>query len=106
MLRGEKVSEKVDIYSFGVILWEIVTLSKPWSELRSIQELITKVGLKDQRLVLPEPWPEQCPRSIRTLILACFEKNPKDRPSFDEIYERMESSIREIEPGWTYAQPE
>jgi serine/threonine-protein kinase CTR1 len=105
ILRGERTSEKVDIYSYGVILWEIVTLQKPWAEIKSLQELITTVGLKDGRLKLPEPWPEGCPRSIERVIKGCFAAQPKLRPTFDEILVEVESAIREIEPGWVYIPP-
>lgn len=32
-LRGEPSDEKTDVYSFGVILWELVTMQQPWSGL-------------------------------------------------------------------------
>uniref|UniRef100_A0A7N0ZWQ7 non-specific serine/threonine protein kinase n=1 Tax=Kalanchoe fedtschenkoi TaxID=63787 RepID=A0A7N0ZWQ7_KALFE len=37
VLRNEPSNEKSDVFSFGVILWELVTESVPWSELNSLQ---------------------------------------------------------------------
>jgi serine/threonine-protein kinase CTR1 len=104
MLRGEKTTEKVDVYSFGVILWEIVTLQKPWAHIKSFQELITVVGIKDNRLALPDPWPENCPRSVEDIIRRCFLA-AKDRPSFEEIYVALEAAIQVVDPGWVYTPP-
>ena len=30
MLRNEPSDEKVDIYSYGVIVWELITMTEPW----------------------------------------------------------------------------
>jgi len=37
VIRGELSSEKCDVFSFGVILWELVTLQQPWRQLNPSQ---------------------------------------------------------------------
>ena len=37
VLRGEKFDETSDLYSFGVVLWEMLTLEQPWKEVDPIQ---------------------------------------------------------------------
>jgi serine/threonine protein kinase len=37
LIRNEPFTEKCDIFSFGVIMWELCTLSKPWEGIPSVQ---------------------------------------------------------------------
>ncbi|XP_078148569.1 serine/threonine-protein kinase EDR1-like [Carex rostrata] len=52
VLRNEPADEKSDVYSYGVILWELVTQKIPWENLNFIQ-VIGAVGFMNQRLELP-----------------------------------------------------
>ena len=37
VLRSEHIDEKADVYSFGVILWEILTGKIPWEDMNPMQ---------------------------------------------------------------------
>ncbi|KAF5752130.1 serine/threonine-protein kinase pakF-like isoform X1 [Tripterygium wilfordii] len=53
VLRNEPSDEKSDVYSYGVILWELVTEKTPWDSLNSMQ-VIGAVGFMNQRLEIPK----------------------------------------------------
>lgn len=46
VLRDEPSNEKSDIYSFGVILWELATLQQPWTNLNPAQVCCLHVALQ------------------------------------------------------------
>ncbi|KAL0425330.1 UNVERIFIED_CONTAM: putative serine/threonine-protein kinase SIS8 [Sesamum radiatum] len=53
VLRNEPSNEKCDVYSFGVILWELCTLRQPWGGMNPMQ-VVGAVGFQHRRLDIPE----------------------------------------------------
>ncbi|CAN6478648.1 unnamed protein product [Victoria cruziana] len=84
VLRNEPSDEKCDVYSFGVILWEITTLRQPWAGMNPMQ-VVGAVGFQNRRLEIPE----SVDLSIAEIITKCWESDPKLRPSFAEIMEAL-----------------
>ncbi|KAJ4979785.1 hypothetical protein NE237_010565 [Protea cynaroides] len=84
VLRDEPSNEKSDIYSFGVILWELMTLQQPWSNLNPSQ-VVAAVGFKGMRLEIPSNVNPQ----VAALIKACWANEPWKRPSFSSIMESL-----------------
>ncbi|XP_062201959.1 uncharacterized protein LOC133904456 [Phragmites australis] len=84
VLRNEPSDEKSDVYSYGVILWELVTQKIPWENLNSMQ-VIGAVGFMNQRLDIPSDVDPQWTSIIRS----CWESDPQQRPSFQELLERL-----------------
>ncbi|KAJ8899587.1 hypothetical protein K2173_018561 [Erythroxylum novogranatense] len=88
VLRDEPSNEKADVYSFGVILWELATLQQPWSNLNPAQ-VVAAVGFKGKRLEIP---PDVNPQ-VAGLIEACWGNEPWKRPSFASIMESLRPLI-------------
>nr|XP_010914582.3 LOW QUALITY PROTEIN: dual specificity protein kinase shkD-like [Elaeis guineensis] len=84
VLRNEPSDEKSDVYSYGVILWELVTEKIPWDNLNSMQ-IIGAVGFMNQRLELPK---DLDPQWV-SIIESCWHSEPNLRPSFQQLLERF-----------------
>ncbi|KAL9251971.1 Serine/threonine-protein kinase EDR1-like protein [Drosera capensis] len=84
VLRNEPSSEKCDVYSFGVILWELVTLRIPWMGLNSMQ-VVGAVGFKNDRLQIPD----EVDPIVSEIIRDCWENDPNLRPSFSQLMTRL-----------------
>lgn len=79
------------MFSFGVILWELVTESIPWDHLSSLQ-VVGVVGFMDRRLDLPEGLDPL----VSSIIHDCWQSDPLKRPSFEEIIRTMKEIIHKI----------
>lgn len=80
VIRNEPCSEKVDIWSFGVVLWEMLTCEIPYKDVDS-SAIIWGVGNNSLRL----PIPSSCPDGFKLLVELCWSAKPRNRPSFRQI---------------------
>lgn len=88
LLNGSsnRVSEKVDVFSFGISMWEILTGEEPYENMHcgAIIGGIVKNTLRP-------PVPEHCDPDWRKLMEQCWSPDPDTRPSFTEITNRLRS---------------
>ncbi|KAF8412679.1 hypothetical protein HHK36_000647 [Tetracentron sinense] len=86
LLNGgsSKVSEKVDVFSFGIVLWEILTGEEPYANMHYgaiIGGIVSNT--------LRPPVPTYCDPEWRRLMEQCWAPDPMARPSFTEIASRL-----------------
>uniref|UniRef100_A0A8C0ANC3 Protein tyrosine kinase 7 (inactive) n=1 Tax=Buteo japonicus TaxID=224669 RepID=A0A8C0ANC3_9AVES len=77
----DEFSTKSDVWSFGVLMWEVFTHGEmPYTPLADDEVL---AGLQSGKTKLPQP--EGCPSRLAKLMQRCWAPSPKDRPSFSEL---------------------
>lgn len=91
-IAGMTYGLSADVYSFGLLLWEICTLQKPPAkEFRTVGYVDGKVirrGFRPSVTTL-----SSCPRKIKNLIMECLELDPHHRPTFKNIRARLEETL-------------
>jgi serine/threonine protein kinase len=100
-LDGKHAGEPSDVWSFGVLAWEVVTRQQPWAG-KSAVEMITTLMVRGQRLPMPGPPPASSPLSkdkahaatqlgLRKLMGECWHAKPAKRPSFLKLLHELEA---------------
>lgn len=80
VLEKKRYGPKVDIFSYGVILWEMATRKIPYRD-KAPQDIYDYVVLQGKRL----PYMPGIPAPVFELISRCWSADPNLRPDFSEI---------------------
>jgi serine/threonine protein kinase len=92
VMLGQAFNEKADIYSFGIVLWEILTRSEPFQEFDNFEQFRAAVCYEHRR----PPIPDDTNPKLRRLIERCWHSNPSIRPPFKEIVELLDEVIVDV----------
>lgn len=107
VIRTNTFSKASDVWSFGVVLWELLTGQVPY---RDVEPLAVAYGVAMNSLTLPVP--STCPDFFSGLMKDCWQQDPHKRPSFQGILEDLEeisdssfaqddqNSFRTLQDGW------
>ncbi|KAH8264714.1 hypothetical protein KR044_002241 [Drosophila immigrans] len=79
-------STQSDVWAFGVLCWEILTLGQQPYAARNNFEVLAHV--KDGGRLQP---PDECPEKLYSLLLQCWRCEPWERPSFRRCYNTLQS---------------
>eukprot|EP01102_Stenamoeba_stenopodia_P011123 TRINITY_DN3402_c0_g1_i3.p1 TRINITY_DN3402_c0_g1~~TRINITY_DN3402_c0_g1_i3.p1 ORF type:complete len:821 (+),score=124.66 TRINITY_DN3402_c0_g1_i3:579-3041(+) len=91
-LRGDAYSLSSDVYSYGIIIWELLTRKMPYEEMASSEQIFREITVNKTR----PKFPENAPPVLVRLSIACWDQVPEKRPSFTtivEILKELESTF-------------
>ncbi|XP_019727836.1 mitogen-activated protein kinase kinase kinase 9 isoform X1 [Hippocampus comes] len=84
VIRSSTFSKGSDVWSYGVLLWELLTGEVPF---RGIDGLAVAYGVAMNKLALPIP--STCPEPFARLMEGCWSSDPHSRPPFANILDRL-----------------
>uniref|UniRef100_A0A8C2DKK1 Mitogen-activated protein kinase kinase kinase MLT-like n=1 Tax=Cyprinus carpio TaxID=7962 RepID=A0A8C2DKK1_CYPCA len=86
VIQSLPVSETCDTYSYGVVLWEMLTREVPFKGFEGLQ-VAWLVVEKHERPTIPS----SCPASFADLMRRCWIAEPKERPQFKQVLSTLET---------------
>eukprot|EP00026_Physarum_polycephalum_P015182 Phypoly_transcript_15806.p1 GENE.Phypoly_transcript_15806~~Phypoly_transcript_15806.p1 ORF type:complete len:275 (+),score=30.70 Phypoly_transcript_15806:29-826(+) len=92
LLLNKSYNEKVDIFSFGMVMYELYTLHPPFATLDAIQAALNVI-----KNVHPQI-PNDCPAQYRNLMESCWQ-TADARPSSDQLLVSLEAMMRSEKPA-------
>lgn len=94
VFEGSSYTEKCDVFSWGIILWEVLSRRKPFDEVGGSAFRIMWAVHTGQR----PPLIEDCPAPIEQLMTQCWHKIPSERPSMHVVVKYM-TALCQYFPG-------
>lgn len=84
--KGEQLNKSCDIYSFAMVLWELVEHRIPFFEVEDEMQVVFK-AVKGERPSVSKAWPEY----LADLVQACWNADQQKRPKFLDITQSLNS---------------
>ncbi|XP_073011432.1 serine/threonine-protein kinase STY46-like [Typha latifolia] len=91
VIEHKPYDHKADVFSFGIVLWELITGKIPYEYLTPLQAAVGVVQ-KGLRPTIPN----NTRPKIANLLEKCWQQDPNERPDFSEILETLQRIAKEV----------
>eukprot|EP01123_Difflugia_compressa_P007976 TRINITY_DN2263_c0_g2_i1.p1 TRINITY_DN2263_c0_g2~~TRINITY_DN2263_c0_g2_i1.p1 ORF type:complete len:246 (-),score=47.88 TRINITY_DN2263_c0_g2_i1:123-803(-) len=87
LVEGTKTSKCSDVFSFGVILWQLYSFKIPYSECVMDIQIIYKWAKMQNQIVLSVP--DKMPKNVSDVMVNCLNWDPKQRPTSKQLLQLL-----------------
>jgi len=85
-LRSNLYSQKSDVWSFGVVIYEVITRKEPYEDIQSPVAVATRVADNTLRLEAPKMYPD-----LGLIMDSCMQYETEKRPTFSALCQQLAS---------------
>jgi serine/threonine protein kinase len=89
-LSSGEYSVKSDVWTFGIVIWEVMTGKTPHQEINMLE-----IGLLIRDKALTPKLPEDADATLKNICNMCWKKDPSQRPTFPIICDKLTRTFGE-----------
>jgi len=98
VMKGEEFGKTVDVYSFGLILWEMFTFEDPFRQYEVWDEFFKAIAVRKERPMIPK----HAPPSLSQLISTAWADDRNARPLFPSVIFQLDEVLVDLAIGNTH----
>jgi len=91
VLLKDKIDSKLDVYSFALVLWEILTRADLFSEFEDKEEFTQAITVQNVRPPLKGIHP-----ALQSIITQAWDRDPVKRPNFEDLLAMLQKALNDI----------
>lgn len=95
VIQGTNYNGKADVYSFSIIMYEILTDTIPFPLFQNQEITLFQFNSKIVNEKYRPEFTSPIKESLKKLIIQCWSADPKDRPTFEEIFNKLAFNLEE-----------
>eukprot|EP00002_Diphylleia_rotans_P026513 TRINITY_DN5290_c0_g1_i4.p1 TRINITY_DN5290_c0_g1~~TRINITY_DN5290_c0_g1_i4.p1 ORF type:complete len:2519 (-),score=450.95 TRINITY_DN5290_c0_g1_i4:111-7667(-) len=95
IISGEEFTAAADVYSFGIVMWEVLSRRDPYEEQETVLSIAVSVVFENLRPTIDFP----IDLTLRSIMVQCWDPNPGVRPIFSNLIREIKEVSALIPPS-------